>query len=55
MARNEQTANESLANAYVAFCDERARWVQVLGSNGKRPARRIVKRGIVARIVALFA
>lgn len=54
MARNEHTANESMVNAYAAFCDERARWVQVLGSTCARPARRTVKRGIVARIVALF-
>lgn len=55
MARNEYHANESMIDAYAAFCDERARWVQVLSSTGTRPARRTVKRGIVARIVALFA
>lgn len=53
MARNELMANVDLANAYGAFCDERARWAQVLGD--ARPARRNVKpRGFVARIVAAF-
>lgn len=46
--------SEQAAAAYGRFADERARWVQVLGTTGKRKRVKPARVSLLARIISIF-
>ena len=56
MARNESSANLAMADAYGAFSNERARWVQALGESRKPRTVRVQRDPVpVACVLAMVA
>lgn len=53
MARNESAANLAMADAYGAYANERARWVQALGESRKPRAVRVQRDPVP--VACLFA
>ena len=51
---SEHTANEEMQNAYGAYVSERARWVQVLGTTGKRKQVKPARVSLLAVIISIF-
>ena len=51
---SEYQYSEQSAAAYGAYVNERARWVQVLGTTGKRKRVQPVRVSLLVRIISIF-
>ena len=51
---SEYQYSEQAAAAYGAYVNERARWVQVLGTTGQRKQVKPVRVSLMARIISIF-
>ena len=51
---SEYRANEELQNTYKRVAEDRARWVRVLGTTGKRKQSKPARVSLLARIAAIF-
>ena len=51
---SEYQYSEQSAAAYGAYVSERARWVQVLGTSGKRKQVQHSRVSLLARIISIF-
>lgn len=51
---SEYQYSEQSAAAYGAYANERARWVQVLGSTGKRKHAKPARVSLMAWVISIF-